>query len=255
MEQNNITRRSVVRAGTLAGLSSLAGCTTVGGVFDESNATNEQSDGTSGPKFYSSDATTGFGIDLQNKPLMGSPDARMDMYYWSDYLCPFCKRFEEKTFPKLIENYVSPGKLRVVFLPFPYIGQNSMPAAIFAQCVWQTVKDKNPNAFWDWHSAVFDAQQKPRSGWATRSKLLDITKNVEGIDASAVQSYLQNHRRTVKQSIQAEFQEAKTFGIKGTPAFTIYDSKDDVGGTLIGAQPYPRFEGAIADIKEKKDAK
>ncbi|WP_458188409.1 DsbA family protein [Haladaptatus sp. NG-WS-4] len=261
---SGIGRRALL--GTTAGvLFGLSGCTSISKRLDgKSTKTNDSSGGTttkeneSGPThsesdqsteksslLYASDEKTGYGIDLQGNPVIGSLDAPLDIYYWSDYQCPFCEKFERETLPKLIENYVRPGKVRIVVLELPYIGSASNTAARMAKCVWRQVRTENPDAFKRWHAAVFDEQGKENSGWASKRNLLDVTRSVKGVDADAVDSCLQNRTKTIKSSIDEDVSAANESDIHGTPGFIIYDRKSDVTGKIVGAQPYSLFEKEI----------
>ncbi len=248
--------------GTLAGL---AGCTSAlnefGASGDSADATSEKAsaDGAgSDPSqshsnderslVYASNETTSFGIDLQDNPVLGSPDANLDCYYWSDYQCPFCKKFEQNTFPKLVDNYVKPGKLRVVILDNPYIGEGSETAARMAKCVWRQVRNENPTAFKRWHSTMFGEQGKENSGWAKKANLLEITRDVQSIDVDSVRSCLDKESKSLNTSIDADVQAAEKNGIRGTPAFIFFDRKSGQAGKIVGAQPYSLFKKAIRKV-------
>lgn len=198
---------------------------------------------------YASTETTDFGINLKDNPLMGSPDAPVDLYYWSDYQCPFCNRFEQDTFPKLLDEYIKPGKVRLVILEYVTIGDASKTAARMAKCVWRQVQEEDPDAFKRWHASIFDAQKKPNSGWATKQNLLEITEGVKGVDASAVESCLQKNNQSLAKSVAADKQAGKNNGVNVTPTF-IFDNSTSNGmpSSIQGAQPYPRFEATIKEV-------
>lgn len=239
---DSVTRRRAIFGGIGTVVS--GGAIIYGGSVLQSN----QATSVTAP-FRSSSSTTGFGIDLQGHPIMGSLDAPIDMYYWSDYQCPFCRRFERNAFPKLVENYVHAGAVRVIFIEFPYLSDASMTAAVMDRCVWRTVRDDTPRAYWRWHSTLFDVQGSNNSGWASTEDLLDITSDVDGVDASAVESCTNTHRTEIEASIHSEMDRATQFGIRGTPAFILYNRAEDVAGKLVGAQPYDRFDEAITQVQ------
>ncbi|WP_225741385.1 DsbA family protein [Halorussus halophilus] len=235
------TRRAV-----LGGIGTLA----AGGgvVYGASQLDSESSASTTG-QFQQSSKTTGFDINLQGHPIMGDLDAPIDMYYWSDYQCPFCRRFEQNAFPKIIENYVKTGTVRVVFIEFPYLSDNSMTAAVMDKCVWRQVRDSSPDTYLRWHSTLYDEQESKGSGWASKSNLLEITRGVEGVDASAVKTCMENHRSEIESSINEDMNKASQFGIRGTPAFILYNRDADAAGKLVGAQPYGRFKEAFKQVQ------
>ncbi|WP_135826083.1 DsbA family protein [Halorussus ruber] len=246
------TTRRALLAGTTAALTGLAGCSSISGLGSQSdsNATTTESESAiSDSPMHAASGETGFGIDLSGNPVMGPNDAPVDVYYWTDFQCPFCKRFEQNTLPKLIENHVTEGKIRFAFLEMPNIGEASRPAARMGKCVWRQVRESNPGAYLDWHSSVFDAQAKPNSGWAKQGNLLDITKNVGGVDADAVQSCLQSNRSWAQSAVDDDVKAAQQSGIRATPAFVLYNPESDKAGKIVGAQPYDRFESAIEKVK------
>ncbi|WP_255150585.1 DsbA family protein [Halorarius halobius] len=202
------------------------------------------------PPMHSSTETTGLGVDLSGNPLTGSMDAPVDIYYYSDFQCPFCEQFEHGALPKLLDNEVADGTARLVFLEFPYIGNRSTTAAVAAKCVWRQVHASSPRTYWRWHSAVFDAQGKPNSGWATRANLLDITASVDGVDADTVGTCMDEHRSAIESSLEATVAQATEFGVEGTPTFVLYDREGGSAARLVGAQPYERFAEAITTVRD-----
>jgi hypothetical protein len=198
-------------------------------------------------QFHASSETTGFGIDLQGHPIMGALDAPIDMYYWSDYQCPFCRRFEDNALPKLIEKQVQTGTVRVVFIEFPYLSAGSMTAAAMDRCVWREVRTDSPQAYWRWHSTLFDKQGSKNSGWATRENLLEITADVDGVNASAVESCLNTHRSDI---------ETWQGNAQLMPPWLYVDHGQNQNGGLHGARPgrnvrlryHPADEREVIDV-------
>lgn len=263
------TRRELL-GGTVASLAiGLAGCSSVldGGSSgtpgqDNTDAgvsgSTPDADGTatgSNTKAGSGDAAqframtgTAHNVDLAHTPVVGAADADVSIHYWSDYQCPFCKQFETEAYPKLLENEVADGTARLVLLQFPNIGTDSASAALLEKGVWHQVKDDTPNQFSAWHSHVFENQEKPNSGWAEYSNLLELTREVEGVDADAVDEYVRSNQNDLTSIVEAEQRAGENAGISGTPGFVLYGS--DERTKLMGAQPYARFETAIERLAE-----
>jgi protein-disulfide isomerase len=253
-DANRPTSRRLFLGSVAGSLSAIAGCTNISESLNNDSDTRSTTTSSHKPNnnstslLYATEKTTKFGIDLQGNPVIGSADAPLDMYYWSDYQCPFCQKFEQNTFPKLLDNYVKTGDVRIVVLEKPYIGQASETAAQMAKCVWRTVRNENPDAFKRWHSAMFDKQGKENSGWAQRSNLLEITDSVQGVDATAVASCMKKNRDAVIASIDADVKASEKNGIRGTPAFIIFDRESTKAGKLVGAQPYSLFKKAFKKV-------
>ncbi|SER87993.1 DsbA family protein [Natrinema salaciae] len=202
------------------------------------------------PSLHSSDETSALGVDLAGKPIVGSPEASLEIYYWTDFQCPFCERFERETFPDLVREYVEPGDVRVVVITVPYFGADSMTAAVASTCVWAQVRDDDPSAYWDWHAAVFEEQGEKNSGWASTEKLLEYTRSVSGVDAAALESCLDDRRPELEAEIESDAERATAFGVSGTPTFVVFEPESESAGTLVGAQPIERFDEAIERVRD-----
>jgi protein-disulfide isomerase len=77
----------------------------------------------------------------------GSPTAPITVYEMSDFQCPYCRSFALETFRALEKEYISPGKVRWVFVNFPLtsLHANAVAAASTALCA------ARQDAFWPVH--------------------------------------------------------------------------------------------------------
>lgn len=174
------------------------------------------------------------------EPYIGSPSAPLTMYYWHDFQCPDCDHFDLQTLPSLVSEYVNTGKLRIVFKDFVIFGPDSDTAAAVGRAVWAAA----PSRFYAWEHAVYEHQGKPRSGWATRGALLELTKSVPGINVARVSTLLNRNAARYQQAVAADKVEGQRFGIKGTPGFWVN------GQAFDGAQPLAFFQQILnADLK------
>ncbi|AGN00546.1 DSBA oxidoreductase [Salinarchaeum sp. Harcht-Bsk1] len=192
--------------------------------------------------------TSGLGIELSGRPVVGDAAAPVDLYYWTDYLCPFCARFEANTLAKIGRNYVDAGQVRIPFLLFPNIGEYSMPAAIWDRCVWEQVGADDPMAYWNWHGEVFDVQRSSGEDWADDATFAEVTERVEGVSRSAVESCRETRSDAIRDRLDADVSAAQSAGIRGTPAFVVYNRENDRAGRLVGAHPYENFASAIDQV-------
>jgi protein-disulfide isomerase len=104
-----------------------------------------------------------------DEPYLGSMDAPVTLVYWSDYQCPFCKRFDTQVLPQIVERYVESGKVRVVLKDYAFLGEDSRTAALASRCVWE---ESTQSTFRNWHRTVFENQGAENSGWASKSNLV-----------------------------------------------------------------------------------
>jgi protein-disulfide isomerase len=81
----------------------------------------------------------------------GNALAPIAMIVYSDFQCPFCKRFARETLPTLVARYVDTGKLRIFFRNFPLpIHAQAERAAEASECAARF------GQFWEMHDKIFD---------------------------------------------------------------------------------------------------
>ncbi|SFK88617.1 Protein-disulfide isomerase [Halogranum rubrum] len=268
------TRRALLRGTAVTAIAGLAGCSATGSTgstetvantdtgSSESTATERPTESTATaeptttvsskpvtPAMHAASETTGFGVDLAGVPVVGDADATLDLYYWSDYQCPFCQKFEHRTLPKLVRTHVSEGRLRIPLLQFPNIGKNSTTLSVMSRCVWRQTRE-NTEAFWNWHTTMFEEQGFPNGDWSKRSNLLELTRGVEGVDADAVDACMEENRDAIVSKVEAERKRGQNAGLDGTPSFVVYDPEADRSADLQGAQPYSRFDSTVRSLLE-----
>ncbi|NGY89037.1 thioredoxin domain-containing protein [Bacillus megaterium] len=67
-------------------------------------------------------------IDIKNQPTIGEQDAPITLVEYGDYKCPACGYFSNGIMPQLEKDYVSTGKIKVVFKNYPFIYTDSTRA-------------------------------------------------------------------------------------------------------------------------------
>ncbi len=174
-------------------------------------------------------------VNLKDAAYIGQADAPVVMAYWFDYQCPYCKQEEENVFPQLIKDYVEPGKLRIVFKDFAFLGPDSDTASRAARAVWQVAPDK----FREWHKAMFDHQDDENAGWGNEDDILALTGTIAGIDVAKVKALMTEKASAFTDAMQADANEGYTMGVGGTPSFLVGKKM------MVGAQPYSALKAAI----------
>src|ERR1017187_4184375 len=95
---------------------------------------------------------------------MGSPAAPMRMDLFDDFTCPRCKVFHEQLLPKIMADYVTPGKAYLVFHEFTLTGpghEHSKTASLYAAAAARVGK----------YPQVCDALFQTQSSWAISGKV------------------------------------------------------------------------------------
>lgn len=186
--------------------------------------------------FGGSDTTIPDRVATGEGRVLGDANAPVTVIEYADFQCPVCKRAETSIVSKLEEEYVQSGKVKIEFRMLPFLGQESWDAAQAAEAAREQGK------FWEYHSALFNAQGRENSGAYKYDKLVELAKDV-GLDVAKFEATLTAN--TYLAAIQKEADEAHSAGINSTPTFFIGDTK------IVGAQPYAKFQEAVDAELEK----
>ncbi|AHY48364.1 Protein-disulfide isomerase (plasmid) [Rubrobacter radiotolerans] len=174
--------------------------------------------------------TTDAGPSELPAPTLGSEDAPVTMIEYSDFQCPYCGQFAREVKPELVEKYVTNGTLRIEWRDFPYLGQESVNAALAARAA------QGQGKFWEYHDLLYGAQGSPGSGAFSDDGLVELAQRA-GLDRERFESDFRSAR--YRAAVASAFEAGQRDGVRGTPTFVIN------GEQIVGAQPQPVFEEAI----------
>lgn len=171
-------------------------------------------------------------IPLDDDPVLGSPDAPVTMIEYSEYLCPYCRRFVLETLPRIEEEYIDTGKVKLVFRDFPVHGQSAAAIAMVAECAADQGK------FWEMHVMLFERAEE----WSESEDLMGTFRTYAEeivIDPNELTNCLE--LGTTWERILEDYQIGQQDGVSGTPSFLIN------GTLIIGAQPFEEFQRVIEE--------
>jgi protein-disulfide isomerase len=159
-------------------------------------------------------------IPTEGFPSYGPADAPITIVEFSDFECPFCRRFHEQTYQALLDAY--PGQIRFVYrnLPLTSIHPNAMSAAVASLCA------NDQNAYWEYHDKLFSSDALGRSVYLRYADEL-------GLDVDEFTACLDSGKH--EDFIGQDVNFALSIGVRSTPTFFVN------GLELIGAQPLPSF--------------
>lgn len=172
-------------------------------------------------------------VELADGFALGRADAPVIVEVWEDFQCPFCQRFTFQVEPELVERYVRPGDVRLVFRNLAFLGDESHWAAVAASLA------ADQDKFWPFHDYLFANLLGENRGSYSLDRLLEIGEAIDlDMDEFRDGLRLDNARRRFSQ-IQAEAQrEAVALGISATPTVT-------VNGVLLQSPDFATVAGAI----------
>lgn len=166
-----------------------------------------------------------YDIPTDGFPGTGPANAPIVIVEFSDYQCPYCKRWHDQVYKPLMAAY--PGKIRFVYrnLPLTQLHPQALPAAEAALCAGEQ------DAYWEYHEKIFENYEL-LSDELYSSLAADL-----GLDVDAFEICMTEHR--YQENIQADMQFSSRIGIQSTPTFFIN------GIPIVGAQPLSAFQQVI----------
>ncbi len=154
-------------------------------------------------------------IKSVGEPFIGNPSAKAAIAYWSDFQCPYCKKFETTVLPDIVKKYVASGEVAIVFKDYSILGADSDTAALYGRAVWNLY----PSHYFAWRTAMFNAQDDENQGFGDEASVVKLTGTIAGIDAAKVRQDVESNKSAYMTAIDADRTEGMAFGIKGTPSF------------------------------------
>jgi len=173
-------------------------------------------------------------LGLQGDPSLGSANAPITIVEFSDFQCPYCKRFHDQVLPALKKEYIDTGLVRFVHkdLPLPF-HEYAREAAISARCSTDQAQ------YWKIYGALFKAQDC----FACKG-IRSITTNA-GISQKQIETC--KKQGSASRAVNSNLSESQLQGIRATPSFVIGPSQgnEHTGQLIEGAMPWTQFRVAI----------
>jgi protein-disulfide isomerase len=163
-------------------------------------------------------------VKTDGDPQLGPDNAKVTIVEFSDFQCPYCKRFRDTTFDALIEKYGD--DIRIIYrdYPLPFHPQAQI-AAEAAECANEQGK------YWEMHDIIYANQETlSDDAYSEFSEQLDL-------DTQKFDECLSSNKYA--DEIAADQKDGESYGVTGTPTFFIN------GWILVGAQPTSEFEKLI----------
>ena len=167
--------------------------------------------------------------------IRGNKNAKITLVEYSDYECPFCKRFHPTT-QELMKKYGD--KIRLVYRDYPLpFHQNAQKEAEAGRCIFELGGN---DAFWNYTDKILERTTSNGTGFAL-TDLGPLASEV-GVNQQSFQQCLDTGK--YEKAVKDQIAEGATAGVSGTPTTFITDSKGKTQ-MLVGAQPVDAFKTVI----------
>jgi protein-disulfide isomerase len=147
-----------------------------------------------------------------NGSTMGAANAPVSIVEWGDYQCPGCGMFAREIAPRLITDYVEPGRVRFEFRDFAFLGPESLQAAQAAACAG------DQNAYWAFHDTLYANQHGENQNAFSDARLKEMARTLQ-LDTSEFNRCLDSGETSG--AVQKSVADAREQGINSTPSIFI----------------------------------
>ncbi len=176
--------------------------------------------------------------------ILGNQNAPVTVIEYGDYQCPFCSQYFENVEPKIAQQYINTGKVKMVFRNFAFLGPESIAAAEAAECA------QDQGKLWPYHDALYTAKSadfakggSEDDGLFTRALFIKIAQQL-GMDVPTFTSCIDSNKYA--SLVAQEKADAAMVGVNSTPATLINGVLvTDSTGQSVGANG-PAVLAAIA---------
>lgn len=142
---------------------------------------------------------------------LGDPDAPATLVEFADLQCPFCAEFATGELPRVIDEYVRPGRLRLELRLLAFLGPDSVRGRQVAHAA--ALQDR----MWGYTDRFFRDQGPENSGYATDAFLQRLARQTPGLDVEQLSQAFGNAEA------EALTRQAERLGrqlqVDGTPSF------------------------------------
>ena len=181
---------------------------------------------------------------MKRDHVFGNPGAEISLIEYSDFECPFCKRFHA-TAKQVVEAY--DGRVNWVYRHYPLAFHN--PAAQREAEASECAAELGGNhAFWLYADLIY--ARTPLGGRGIPEVQLTEMAASIGIDQAKFAECTSSGRKTAR--VHEDYLEGMAIGIRGTPGNVLRDNRTGATTLLQGALPFENVRTVVDRMLEQK---
>lgn len=163
-----------------------------------------------------------------NDKAIGDTDAPVTITEYTDFQCPYCRRYSRQVLPGILERYVRSGKVyyRIRHFPLLQVHEHAGAAALASECAAEQ------GAFWSFKETVMANQSKLSAEY-----LYNLGETLEFDSMDQYQQCLRDNKYVDR--VETELRNGVNRGVRSTPTVFVNDQK------LEGAQPAQQYYQVI----------
>ena len=176
-------------------------------------------------------------VSADRDHIFGNPEARISLIEYSDFECPYCKRFHP-TPKQAVEAYGD--QVNWVYRHFPLAFHNPLAQkeAEASECAGELGGN---DGFWRYADAVYERTRSNGNGFPV-SGLVPLAVEL-GLDEAKFEECFESERYTRR--VNEDVEEGQSIGISGTPGNVLLDNRTGRVRVVAGAVPLDRLRAEI----------
>lgn len=157
--------------------------------------------------------------DTASQPHQGNKESNVKVVLFGDFKCPYCGNFERDILPKIQKDYIDTQKIELRYVNVLLHGEESNLSARASLAVNQYA----PEAYWDFHQALYRAQPKDKEAVSKDKWLTEdlVKKEIQALNITSEQKQqilkAYNQQKFHKQ-VKHDHQLAKQYQVPEVPS-------------------------------------
>lgn len=194
-------------------------------------------------------------LQFNTGSIVGDPNAPVTFHIYSDFQCHFCKIFHDETLPKIVDDFVRDGQVKLVFHDFPRLGTDSAiadpndlaieiedPNNESAQAAHAAMCAGEQDAYLQMSDKIFANYGGVQADTYTQSNLSRFADDLD-LDAAAFNACMESGRYfpAIVQSVT----QGQSLGISGIPTFVLDNGSGEINVLQQTAEGYDLLKRQI----------
>lgn len=148
----------------------------------------------------------------QRGDTLGKTGAPASILVFEDPQCPYCAEWTLNALPTVVDQFVRPGKVKLVYRGIAILGPNSVKGlrAVFAA--------GKQNKLWNVSEALYQMQGAENSGWITDTAISSAARKA---GANGAQIVADSPSKSVSAQLVVADRAATMYQVRGVPTFLI----------------------------------
>ena len=216
---------------------------------------NMASDGIHIGEGFKATPTMALASDADPVPTATDDSGVVNIRIYVDYLCPYCKDFEE-TNAEQLEGYIETGAATVEIHPLAVLTSRAQGYSLRAANAAACVANYSPDSFWEFNSLMFDNQPAEQSSGLDDAAIIAITEEAGVSKADAVAGCITDQRykawvdAATDRVLTGDIPDSNIEQVQGTPIIVVNGKQ--YRGELNDPSEFAAF--VLAQSTEETDA-